>query len=260
MLDDSLRRLGYPKSYFNAEARLDVPEGWKMPENVLSRVTGDVPLCDTVRYPTDYVHPDFYKGILISNPNMMFVCPYSSYTPLQALDAYAWMLAGYATGWLEMPTQEEMRKRNESEALMLLGIPYFRYYMDANYCSTVNNLEDFWPDDGEHPDEWDEVEEEEWHLSIKRLAQIMQEGQYPFDLGNYEELNENGKAFIKFGDLSYYHRANLGPSDWKTFRDADDADKFYSLFTGTKAVPLQQRWIDTEASGSGDEKENTARI
>jgi len=254
MMDESLRKYGFPESSDKVEARLKVPEGWKMPENCMSKWTGDVALSNTVNYYPAYVHPEFYKGVLISNPNMMFVCPYSSYVPLLAADAYAWLLAGYATGALEMPTQEEMRKRNDAEALMMLGTPYFRYYMDANYCKKVNNLEDFWPEDGENPDAWDKVETEEWILSMKRLAQIMQDGQYPFSLGNYEELNENGKAFIKFGDADYEHRAGLRPSDWKTFRDVDDADQFYSLHTGTKAVPLQRRWMDTEASSDSNEE------
>jgi len=246
MLDDSLRK-GFPKSDFKVDECLEIPEGWKMPENTLSELTGDVELSDKVQYHLSYVHPDFYKGVLISNPNMMFVCPYGSHLPLLGCETYAWLLAGFATGWTELPTKDEMKRQNQSEALMMLGMPYFRYYMDENYCNAVNNLEDFWPEDGETPEKWDEVEYEEWVVSMKRLGQVMKEGKYPFSLGDYKELNENGKAFIKFGDLDYEHRANLKPSDWKTFRDVDDADKFFSVHTGTCAVPLKQRWLDMEA-------------
>lgn len=273
MLDESLRSKGFPKSgdgggggsKADDNFPLDVPADWKMPPNTLSELTGDVPLGDNVRYYAGYVHPEFYRGVLISNPGMMYVCPYASYVPLLACDAYAWLLAGYATGYLALPGPDEMRRQNRDEALMELGVPYFRYYMDRNYCETVNNLPDFWPEDGrENPEKWDEVETEEWHLSVKRLAQVMKDGQYPFSLGDYHELNENGKAFIRFGDLDYYHRANLEPSDWKTFRDVDDADQFYSVHTGTRAVPLEQRWLDigavvapaNDAAGSKDEKEN----
>jgi len=258
MLDETLRSKGFPKGSKVDNATLDVPAGWKMPNNTLSELTGDVELCDKIQYYAGYVHPEFYKGVLISNPNMMYICPYASYVPLMACDAYAWLLAGYATGNLELPSQEEMRRQNEAEALMELGVPFFRYYMDRNYCDAVNNLEDFWPEDGESPEKWDEIETEEWHISMRRLAQVMQDGKYPFSLGDYNELNDNGKAFIKFGDLDYQHRANLESSDWKTFRDVDDADQFYSLHTGTKAVPLEQRWLDigaVAAASSADSKE-----
>jgi hypothetical protein len=34
----------------------------------------------------------------------------------------------------------------------------------------------------------------------------------------------------------------------RTFRDYDDGEEFISLFTGTKATPLKQRWLDIDAS------------
>ena len=265
MLDESLRSKGIPESGFNAKligqstgrhdvTPLDVPDGWKMSHNVMSDWTGEVAVSDKVWYHTGYVHPDFYKGVMISNPNMMFICLYSSYLPMPACDAYAWLLAGYASGWLELPTREEMQRQNRAEALMELDVPYLRYYMDENYCNAINDLEGFWPDDGEQPDEWEEVEAQEWHLSLKRLAQVMKDGQYPFSLGDYNELNDNGKAMLFLGDLSYYHRENSEASDWKTFRDVDDAHKFYSMHTGTRAAPLEKRWLETE----DEEKETSA--
>ena len=88
MLDESLRSKGVPKTGCNVETPLNVPEGWKMPKNVMSDVTGEVELSETVKYHPGYVHPDFYKGVMISNPNMMFISVYSSYLPMLACYYY----------------------------------------------------------------------------------------------------------------------------------------------------------------------------
>ena len=83
-------------------------------------------VADSVRYNPCYVHPELYRGVLISNPNMMFVSTYASHVPLMACEVYAWLLAGYATGWVEMPTPDEMRNLNETHALAMFELPYFR--------------------------------------------------------------------------------------------------------------------------------------
>ena len=79
----------------------------------------------------------------------------------------------------------------------------------------------------------------------------MEEANYPVNIGNYRELNELGRALILFNDLSGAHRKRLDAEfikkhPTKTFRDCDDAEKFYSLFTGTKAVPLPKDWLDVD--------------
>lgn len=253
MLDDTLKQ-GFPKAEHRVEEMLEVPADFTVPPNLLTPFTGDVKIGDKVRYYPCYVHPNFYRGVLISNPNMMFLTTYGSHDPLLACDAYAWLLAGYVTGTVEIPSQQKMKELNKSEALDMLKYPYFRYLIDDNYWKTVDNLKNFWPDDpAKKSPIWDEVEYEEYIQATKMLARVMQEAKYPWSIGTYDALNENGLAVIRLGDLAYEHRANLNPSGnekrWKTFRDVDNADQFCSLFTGTKAVPLTSRWMDTEEDG-----------
>jgi hypothetical protein len=182
---------------------------------------------------------------------MMFITTYESDVPLLACDAYSWLSAGYATGHLDLPSPEKMREINRSEAVDHIKLPYFRYLTDDNYWKTVDNLENFWPEDPEEESPvWDEVEDEMETQVVKVLARVMQEAKYPWSIGTYEELNENGKEFIRLGNLEYEHRASLSPvgdeKDWRTFRDVDNAGEFASMFTGTCAVPLDGRWMDDD--------------
>jgi thioredoxin reductase len=256
MLDPSLRP-GFPKGQICKDEYLQVPDDFTMPPNALTKYVGEVPI-GKVRYYACYIHPSFHRGVLISNPKMMFISTYGAHVPLMACDAFAWLLASYATGVVPIPSPSEMRKRNTKEALEYLKMPYFRYLMDSNYFQKVDKLQNFWPEDpNKSSPVWEEVEYDEYPTSMKVLARVMQEGKYPFSLGSYEELNENAEIAMMFGNLSYYHRANLKPvgdeKNWKTFRDYDDADQFYSLLTGTKAVLLEKPWMFADVV---DVKEN----
>lgn len=220
-----------------------------MSSNLLTKYIGDVPVSDTVYYYSCYVHPKLYRGVLISNPNMMFISTYQADVPLMACDTFAWLHAGYITGFVEMPTSDEMKSLNVQQGLEYLDIPFYRYLVDNNYFQAVNSNENIFPDDpAESTPLWDKVEEDGEYHSIKVLARTMQDAMYPFSLGTYEKLNKNGEAIKEFSDLEYYHRANLNPvgneKNWKTFRDCDDSEKFYSLFTGTKAVKLEKPWME----------------
>lgn len=251
MLDENLRYAGFPKFGHKIAETLDIPENWKMPENEIGSLTGEVPPAEKVRYIPDYVNPNFYKGILISNPNMMFLSTYGSYTPLMACDVYANLLAKYSTGVLEMPSVDEMKRRNHEYMLKLMGMPYFRYLMDDNFWKAVEKLPNFWPQDGGgNPSEWEEAEDEEYVESFRRLTGDMHEGEYPVSYGTTEELNAHGKAMYDFGMFDYYNRADLQPKgeekSWLTFRDVQKTARYYSMFTGTKAVPLKQHWVDIE--------------
>jgi thioredoxin reductase len=260
MLDESLRR-GFPKGKCCDVEYLKVPDDWKMPQNILTEYVGDVPICDKVRYYSCYIHPNFYRGVLISNPNMMFITTYGAHVPLMACDSYAWLQAGYLTGYIPMPSPSEMRALNVKEGLQYLQMPYFRYLMDKNYYEKVSALENFWPEDpNESSPVWDDIEYEEYTQSMKVLARVMQEGKYPFSIGTFEKLSKVGETAMQFGNLSYYHRANLKPvndeKNWKTFRDYDDADQFYSLLTGTKAVKLEKPWMEIDSNVDFGLKEN----
>ena len=124
--------------------------------------------------------------------------------------------------------------------------------MDSNYCQVVN---DTW-DNAVSNGQWSQASQEYGDYTLKLLARDMQEAGYPWSLGTYSELNENGKALSRFNALSSIHRSRLTKEfiqehPTKTFRDCDDADQFYSLFTGTKAVPLPKEWLQINPEGMG---------
>jgi thioredoxin reductase len=255
MLEPSLRD-GFPKTHRCQEEFLPVPDDWKMSTNMLTQHIGDVSVSDKVYYYSCYVHPKLYRGVLISNPNMMFITTYGAHVPLMACDAFAWLLAGYISGHVEMPSPEEMKQRNVTEALQYMDIPYFRYLMDGNYLEAVDDMHEMSSDDPtKNVPSWDDIEAAEALQSYKVLARVMQEAKYPFSLGTFDKLNKNGEAVKEFGNLSYYHRANLQPvgneKNWKTFRDYDDPENFFSILTGTKAVKLDKPWMEIDKGNDG---------
>ena len=248
MLDTNLRG-GFPLDCRYRDEFLHVRSDWKMSKNILTEHIGNVPVSDKVFYYSCYVHPTLYRGVLISNPNMMFISTYASDVPLMACDAYAWLLAGYVSGCVQMLTPEEMKHRNALEALQYLDIPYFRYLMDDNYMQAVDELYDNSSDDEAVP-AWDDLKFAEDKQSMKVLARTLEEAKYPISLGTFDKLNKEGEDFEKFPIFDYDHRNNLNPvgdeKDWKTFRDYDNPDSFFSIFTGTKAIKLDKRWIDID--------------
>ena len=247
MLDDNLNK-GYPKWEFERE--LTVPATWKMPENhAFQDILGNDVETGKVLYNSGYTHPDLYHGVLISNPNMMFISIYESDYPLLATDASAWALHGFLTGRIPVPSQEEMRQENAKLALHQLALPYLRYYMDSNFNERVDAV---WDD--ENPDfskAWSAACKEYYEYTVKLLAHELEFAQYPVNIGNLDELNEKGSALVKFNALSSGHRYILTKdymkeNQMKTFRDCNDPDKFYSIFTGTKAHGLPKLWLDIE--------------
>ena len=252
MLDPSLRG-GFPHNARYYDELLDVPNDWKMSTNDYTIHVGDVPVSDKVYYWSLYVHPTLHRGVLISNPNMMFIFTYGADAPLLTCDAFAWLLAGYVSGSVEMPTPEEMKVRNVEEALQYFDIPCFRYCMDDNYGQAVDELHDnSYDDTAKEIPLWKDMDLAEDAQSYRVLARLMNEAKYPLSLGTFDKQNQIGKDFENFATYDYNHRAKLEPvgdeKDWKTFRDYDDPEKFFSVFTGTKAVKLDERWLEIEHS------------
>ena len=240
--------------------RLEVPEDWKMPENSLTKQLGDVKPSRAYYHP-DYTHPDLYEGILVANPNMMFVWTYASYFPLVAADASAWLLARYSNGTLEVPSCEEMKRLNYHQALEDLKRPYIRYYYDEGYHKAVFSLPGF---DGQgdftFESEWEEFLDDSERHRVHQLARRMRIGKYIMDLGDAEKLNKNGEALLHFDALSGSHRQDTTPAviaknPLKTFRDYDNASEFYSIHTGTKATPLCRLWVDIDEREVFDDEE-----
>jgi thioredoxin reductase len=235
--------------------QLDVPEDWKMTENSLTKFLGDVKPKD-VRWLNSHVtHPKLYRGMMIDNPNMMFILADVS-SPLCGIDVAAWLLVKIITGQREIPSREEMWTQNMADAIHEMQSPCVRFVMDKAYYDAYNHAME--SDDreavqkafeeayAEHAAEGtDEV------IYYRFLARMMQEAQYPVDYGSFEELSEQAETIIHYDDLSYYHRHNLdGTEPWRTFRDYNDGYQFKSILTGRASVPLKQKWLDIDAADS----------
>ena len=168
-----------------------------------------------------------------------------------------------------MPTVEQLQEANREQFLDQLHLPSFRYDADEGYFDVLEANVPYWggesEDDGKSDDDDDDDGSEESEDPYERdigeyeayvvrlMCKIMEEGKYPgLSLGTYKKLNKNGHRLLEFMDTSYEMRTELQtdyPDDWewRTFRDADEAELIFSLHTGTKARPLRQRWMDIRA-------------
>lgn len=236
-----------PGEYFE----LDIPKDWKMSENCLSKVLGDVEPSRPIHYYTSYTNPKMFLGVLISNPNMMINWTLGSYFPLIAADTTAWFLARYCSGVQQLPSREEVDRMNYELAMKDFDLPAKRYWMDKNYYQAIDNLSEAEEEDPKkYEKEWHEYELEEEIAGVKRLAGYMRYADYPMDLGTEEELNEQGKAYTNFDMSSEGHKVNttadvIAKEPWRTYRDCDSeaSSKFFSLHTGTRMVPLARPWM-----------------
>lgn len=231
--------------------KISVPHDWKMKPNKLTPFIGEVTPGDVVlnKYP---YYTGVYRGLSISNPSMMFVIDEYGVSPLVALDVSAWMLMRFVTGSRQILSAQEMIRQNEEDCFdSLKQDPFLRYLMDSSYFEAFNEAH------SEHEDSMDPIYEEdelenETSFACRRLARLMEEAKYPVSYGTYDELNEIAKTLLKYEVLSTEHRATLDPdneseNEWRTFRDCKDAHLFRSIFTGTEAVSLKQRWLDIDA-------------
>ncbi len=118
--------------------QLDVPEDWKMTENSLTKFLGDVKPKD-VRWLNSHVtHPKLYRGMMIDNPNMMFILADVS-SPLCGIDVAAWLLVKIITGQREIPSREEMWTQNMADAIHEMQSPCVRFVMDKAYYDAYNH-------------------------------------------------------------------------------------------------------------------------
>ena len=88
--------------------KLDNPTKWVMSPNPLTETVGNVELDEWVYSEVAAVYPGIYRGLLISNPNMMFMRDVAGEIPLLDLDIQAWLLIAYIVGDLSIPSADEM--------------------------------------------------------------------------------------------------------------------------------------------------------
>ena len=244
MIDNSLK-----KPYMKPES-FDMPKGWKMKPNAFSEDLGDVPPYSPIEpiEGSSTVYMGIYRGLLMSNPNMMYIEQFSS-APLFEIDVYAWLCLAYITGDAEIPSYEEMERRNAQVLIDSMSVHNLRYEIDGNYYKALSEIdESHWSNDCLDPRVM-AIDDEEQAFHLRVLAQNMRDAKYPDDIGTYEKLNTKGEALVKIETASWRHRISLpseGPeAEWMTFRDGDPTE-LASIHTGAKAVPLKKRWIDLD--------------
>ena len=241
MIDKSLK-----KPFVKCKEFHSVPKDWKMKPNVLSDDLGDVPPSEYIESYNTIVVPGTYRGLLMSNPSMMYILQESS-APLFEIDVHAWLCLAYICGDAEIPSRKEMKRRNARQIMDEMDVPDLRYMIDGNYCIAWGKLdEDHWSKNPADPRSMSLVDgEQEFHLRV--IARDMKDALYPDDIGTYDQFNAKGHALLRVETVSWRHRIALdkdGPdAEWMTFRDADP-EGIESVHTGAKAAPLRKRWLD----------------
>ena len=240
MLDQSLRPDG-KDARFTSE---DLPPDWKMRHNALSDEFGDIQIGRIKDY--WITQKNLYRGVLISNPNMMFVKERMD-VPLFDLDVQTWLLLNHITS-NDLPAVEEMNRWNIEQFSREMNDVMLRYQLDMNFKQKWWNVdEDHWTYD--HFDKRSkQFYQDYYQLQYSILARDMIDSKYPLNIGSYDKLNEKGEALVKFNIECSYARYRLDENsvdaEWKTFRDSDLSDCYCSIFTGTMGVPLKSHWLD----------------
>merc|ERR1719491_909308 len=129
MLDESLNKYNYTSTFETSEV---LPPDWKMSSNEFSQILGSViPDKEIVSCGVD-VCPGVYRGLLESNPNMMFLAENGD-TPLFNIDINAWLLLAFIMGDVEIPTKDGMDIANKEFLRECMDDPNSRYMIDMNY-------------------------------------------------------------------------------------------------------------------------------
>ena len=182
-------------------------------------------------------------------------------TPLLALDVQACLALRYITGQQPIPSRQEMKDSNYQQAIREMSMPMVRHWMDTNYYNAVRQWLSkttrkihYQNDSGngticvryEYPAAWVDAYKETSKYELHLLGRLMEEAEYPLQLGSFEKLNENGEAFmnINWGCRNYDTCATIGT----TFRDVtqEQCDQVCSVFNGVKPVPMKGRWLDMD--------------
>jgi hypothetical protein len=190
----------------------------------------------------------YRQHLLIRNPNMMFLFETSEF-PLLTIDVTAWLLLGYITGTVPVPTANTMERRNSQQLLRGMQEPHLRYKFDKKYRHALTHLipASHWYHNKTSKEHYANNEEAN-RYDIGLLAQGMKDGGYPFSLGTQDQLNDAGEQFVRMMSTASFLGYQQVDDDsealeWRTFRDIDPHG-FSSFITGTEAVPLPGRWMD----------------
>ena len=190
-----------------------------------------------------------YYGLLISNPNMMFIQATVTETSLSEIDVNAWALLAFIAGDVVMPTPEEMDRRNVADILLQMDLPHLRDTFDPYYTEALVEFcwkhGDHWMCHGNERHHAMRIEVEEFGL--RKQARIMRETGYPVDIGSFEELNEKATQICRNNGAVVMGRDSVEEGGRETYRDGD-VSTVRSIFTGIQAAPLRKLWLDLDES------------
>jgi thioredoxin reductase len=227
------------------EAEWEISKGWTMPNNSLTITVGNPT-------PNKYLdvgatcYPTVYRGLLISNPSMMYLCEtFDTVSSFLDLDVLANLLLGYLTGAVEIPKEKDMIKENKKQLEDEMQLPWLRLAIDPAYRAELDELPD---------GHWSENEDDErsvilnrkpCELMVRRLARDMKASGYPVDFGDWKNLSKKGVQMVDMMIAAGLSRSKIPSEDssWKTFRDADPT-QFVSVHSGAVAAPLSRPWIE----------------
>jgi hypothetical protein len=234
---------------FDDEAEWSVPNGWKMENNALSLSLGKV-TPDATLEGGNTCYPDVYRGLLISNPNMMFIHEVElSPCPILELDVLAHLLVAYLVGEKSIPTKQEMTKANQKQLEAEMQIPWLRASLDPVYQDEINEFDDqHWVNNSS-----DErvfiLNQMANDLAVRRLARDMKDAKYPLNLGDWKSLNKNGKKVMDIITSVENTRSKRRSNSHLTYRDFH-LKETVSLFTGTKAAEMPESWLELKSKDS----------
>lgn len=244
---------------FDDEGEWQVSKGWKMENNALTISVGS-PAPSNSLDPGATCYPEVYRGLRISNPNMMYIHLTSDpVSPILELDVNAHLILAYLTGEAEVPKEKDMVKSNQKQLEAEMQIPWLRMSMDNAYADEVNELENHWI---ENPD--DErikiLDRMSAAFKAQRLARDMKSSKYPLDFGDNKKLSKLGEKFVDMQLAAVRCRTGLKKdtpeSEWMTYRDVSQTE-FVSMLTGTQACALPAHWLDLNVeSGQPNKLEN----
>eukprot|EP00547_Thalassionema_nitzschioides_P013990 CAMPEP_0194236738 /NCGR_PEP_ID=MMETSP0158-20130606/3929_1 /TAXON_ID=33649 /ORGANISM="Thalassionema nitzschioides, Strain L26-B" /LENGTH=657 /DNA_ID=CAMNT_0038970575 /DNA_START=23 /DNA_END=1996 /DNA_ORIENTATION=- len=237
-----------------------LPKDWRMTENSLTPEVGEnVEPANELEFDHDdffYLVPGIYKGLLMENPNMMFLCEGVTDMPLHDIDVHAWWLLASMVGDVPIPSLEQMQNVQRDMVLRGMQIPFVRRLLDVNYYQALLDAHSTGDGDDEDP-WWDSfhndnavaLEQEAKQFVFDCHAQDMLEAKYPLQFLDTATgtLNPTCQRLIQMlleGDV--FRGAMVTTKEtkkWLTFRDIDPTN-FQSLVTGTPVAPLPGHWID----------------
>jgi len=240
-------------SYKQDVPLLKIPKDWKMKDNCLTHILGDVEPSTDIIAQSACVAFKLYNRMLIENTNMMFLYEASDY-PLMEIDIAAWLCLAHICGDTDIPTPKEMRRRNNEQILSDMDELAVRDSIDTNYSCAMDRIpKDHWYHN-ELSEEYEILFLKEWsEYHIKLFARHQHECGYPVKFGTMKQLNCIGEQATQLCVRECILRHELDEDsedwEWRTFRDCD-ISQFCSLFTGTRALPLKGRWIDLDDEGN----------